>query len=108
VLPGQSESSTQYHRAVYLMERTQQALTQGLAAKCGIDPASVGRVSYVTSRGINVAVDDDFVRQMNEGQDMKVQAIEIEGQGTLSPPQDYDQKGDQKGPSREWELRLIY
>lgn len=107
VLPGQPEGANHYHRAVYLMERTAQSLIAGVAAKCGIDSSSVARISYVTSRGLNVQVDDDFVRQMTEGQDMKVQAVEIEESGTLSPPQDYDQKAGQKD-ARGWELRLVY
>lgn len=111
VLPGPATTS-QYYRAVYLSERTRSALTTGIAVKCGLDPTTVIRVSYVSPRGMTVLIDDDFVNQMIEGQDMKVQAIEFDETGTLSPPQDWEagNAGDLKkeGGGRRWELRLIF
>lgn len=109
-LPG-TQSGNVYYRAVYLAERTVAALSQGIATKCGIEPSLVLRTTYVSPRGITILVDDAFVEQMNEGQDMKVQAIEVDEMSTLSPPQDWENQGgasvkQEKG--RGWELRLLY
>ena len=59
------------------MERTVQDLTANIAAKFGIEPTSVLRTTYMNSKGLNVIVDDDFVREIPEGQDMRVEVTEI-------------------------------
>ncbi|KAI5793849.1 CP2 transcription factor-domain-containing protein [Peziza echinospora] len=93
ILPMMPDSQTteQYYRAVYLPSRSQSSITAGIAAKCGIDPATVVRTSYLNAQNLSVVVDDDFVQQMNEGQDMKVQVLEVE-----------------ENETRGFELKLIY
>ncbi|KAL7272475.1 hypothetical protein RUND412_004717, partial [Rhizina undulata] len=106
-----------YHRAVYLQRRTADCLTTSIASKCGIDPSSVVRTVRVNSRGLSIFVDDDFVREMSEGQDMKVQALEISDEIPFSPATSGDWgspengsglDGDMKGSNHGWELRLLY
>ncbi|KAI5842575.1 CP2 transcription factor-domain-containing protein [Morchella snyderi] len=113
-----SPQNGQIYRAVYLQTRTAQCLTSSIAAKCGIDPATVLRTVHMSSRGLSIFVDDEFVREMAEGQDMKVQAVEIREESPFaSPPQEWanspeesqDGEGNLKnGAPHGWELRLLY
>jgi hypothetical protein len=113
-----SAQHNQLYRAVYLQARTASSLTSSIAAKCGIDPVTVLRTVHMSSRGLSIFVDDEFVREMSEGQDMKVQAIEIREESPFaSPPQEWGSSpeatqsdGDStKGSgSHMWELRLLY
>lgn len=109
VVAGESQNAL--HRAVYLQSRTAASLTNSIASKCGIDPAAVVRTVHVNSRGINIIVDDDFVSQMNEGQDMKVQATEVQEAPSL--PQNWvnaEMHEEDTKPQihRGWELQLVY
>ena len=102
-----------YYRAVYLAERSQFCLTSSISLKCGIDPSTIVRTSRLTKLGLEVTVDDEVVKEMIEGQDMKVELREVDCQ-MMSPPQtdwandplmDADMKpGTRKG----WELCLLY
>lgn len=113
-----SPQVNQLYRAVYLQSRTAASLTDSIAAKCGIDPATVLRTVHMSNRGLSIFVDDEFVREMAEGQDMKVQAIEIREESPFaSPPQEWcnspeasqtDGDGNKNTVSHGWELRLLY
>ncbi|KAF8461043.1 CP2 transcription factor-domain-containing protein [Kalaharituber pfeilii] len=105
ILPG-SPTNNQLYRAVYLPQRTQACLTDAIAAKCGIDTSSVVRTTMVNAQGLTVLVDDDVIQQMKEGQDIKVQVIDIEEE---SPPDWNNSNGDVKHlDTRSYELKLIY
>jgi hypothetical protein len=109
--PDQSEKAT-YHRAVYMQSRSAMCLSASIASKCGVDPATVFRTVHVTSKGLTVIVDDDFVSQMNEGQDMKVQLQEIKEDAMSSSPapelsNTSELTVDGNG-GKKWELQLIY
>jgi len=111
IFPNQSEKEL-YHRAVYLQCRTASCLSTSIAAKCGVDPATVFRTVHLNARGLTILIDDDLVAQMNEGQDMKVQLEEIiEDSPFSSPPQEWSNTNghhaDGNG-AKKWELRLIY
>jgi len=105
IVPDQSEKEV-YHRAVYLESRAASCLSSNIATKCGIDPSMIFRTIRVNSRGLSVFVDDDFVSQMNEGQDMKIQLEEI----TEDPPFPSEVNGTHAdgNTGKKWELRLIY
>jgi hypothetical protein len=105
---GSPPQANQYHRAVYLQTRTSSCLATSIASKCGIDPSAVLRTVHLNSRGLTILVDDEFVREMPEGQDMKVQATEIREESPFaSPPQ--ESEGEAGAAARNgWELRLIY
>lgn len=58
----------------------------------------------VKAQGLTILVDDDVIQQMKEGQDMKVEVIEMED---ASPPEWTN--GDVKHMEpRGYELKLIY
>ncbi|KAF3920710.1 hypothetical protein AA313_de0200243 [Arthrobotrys entomopaga] len=100
-----------YYKAVYLRERTEACLTSQIGAKCGIDSSHIKRVIRVDARGLHSIIDDDVVKEMREGQDMKVQFLDISN-AMLSPPQTdwcpeiHDESKDifNKG----WEMRLCF
>jgi len=105
VFPNQSEKG-QYHRAVYARSRTAPCLTSSIAVKCGIDPETVYRSVYINDKGLSVFIDDEFVLQMNEGQDMKVQFKDItDNESTKRSPGWREQNTD---PERKWELQLLF
>lgn len=108
VVPGQPEGP--YYRAVYLEARTSQCLVSSIANKCGIDPATVFRISHQNSKGLSVFVDDDFVNQMNEGQDMKVQVQEITDEQPFGAQSGewQQQSGQPDGNTKKLELKLLF
>ncbi|KAI5855361.1 CP2 transcription factor-domain-containing protein [Tricharina praecox] len=108
IFPDQSEKEV-YHRAVYLESRAASCLSSNIATKCGIDPTTIFRTIHLNSRGLSVFVDDDFVSQMNEGQDMKIQLQEITEDSSF-PSEWPNTNGNHADGStgKKWELRLIY
>jgi hypothetical protein len=62
-----------YYRAIYLMQRTVKDLVNGISDKFQIDPARVTQVTHINSRGLQIVVDEDVVRELPEGQDMIVE-----------------------------------
>ncbi|TGZ81203.1 hypothetical protein EX30DRAFT_269609 [Ascodesmis nigricans] len=110
IIPDHPEKN-QYYRAVYLASRSASALASSIASRCGIDPSSVVRTVHINSKGLNVFVDDDFVDQMNEGQDMKIEVHPVEDDSIFPGVQDQWQNGNHANgdsPNKRWELRLIY
>ena len=55
------------------MQRTVKDLVNGISEKFQIDPLRVTQVTHVNSRGLQIVVDEDVVRQLPEGQDMIVE-----------------------------------
>lgn len=105
LLPGSPTNSNKIYRAIYLTQRTQACLTTAIAAKCGLDPISVLRTTMMNAQGLTALVDDEVVQQMKEGQDMKVEVIEMED---ASPPE-WNTNGDVKHiEPHGYELKLIY
>lgn len=78
-----------YHRAVYLTERSLKDFNYKVAVKFGLDPTKIGRTLHKMHDGLEVELDDDVVRELREGQDM---TLEIE---TVSGP-----------AKREWEMAV--
>lgn len=70
-------SSDRYYRTIYLRERTAQDLTQRISEKCGVDASKIARMLHTNQAGLEILVDDDFVQQMAEGQDMIVKIEEL-------------------------------
>lgn len=79
----------EYHRAIYLMQRTLRDFTHGIASKWNLDPTKVIRTLHILDRGLQVEVDDDVIRELAEGQDITMEIAEIR-----SPTK------------REWEMTL--
>ncbi|KAF3402005.1 Grainyhead-like protein 2 [Penicillium rolfsii] len=65
------------YRAIYLRERTAHDLVQRICEKCGVDASEIARILHTNQAGLEILVDDDFVRQMTEGQDMVVRIEEL-------------------------------
>ncbi|KAI9777712.1 MAG: hypothetical protein M1839_008631 [Geoglossum umbratile] len=118
ILPAKSEklSKIQYYRAVYFMERTVQEFTANIAAKFGIELTWVARTTYVNSKGLNVIIDDDFVREIPEGQDMRIEVIEIRPEAPrvkrewhIGPGEDDDdfRAVDSASPTK-FEIRVLF
>ncbi|WKT41055.1 hypothetical protein QSH57_005861 [Fusarium oxysporum f. sp. vasinfectum] len=73
--PGSSD----YHRAIYLMQRSLQELNNRIAAKWGIDPSRILRTIHSIQNGLEVEMDDDVVQELKEGQDMTLEIQEVTG-----------------------------
>lgn len=74
---GDKSFSDRYYRTIYLRERTAHDLTQRICEKCGVDASKIARMLHANQAGLEILVDDDFVQQMTEGQDMIVKIEEL-------------------------------
>ena len=76
---GDESPSERYYRTIYLRERTAQDLTLRICEKCGVDASKVSHILHADANkaGLEILVDDDFVEQMTEGQDMIVKIDEL-------------------------------
>ncbi|ESZ96828.1 CP2 transcription factor [Sclerotinia borealis F-4128] len=63
--PGKDE----FHRAIYLMQRTLKDFTDAIALKWNIEPTKIWRTTRVLESGLRVKMDDDVVRELSDGQD---------------------------------------
>lgn len=77
-----------YYRAVYLAKRTVKHLIDGISDKFGVDSERVTRVTHINSKGLQIIVDDDVVREVPEGQDMIVEFSGIKGETQTKPDPD--------------------
>lgn len=66
-----------YHRAIYLMKRTLEELNGRIANKWGLEAPRIRRTIQVVQGGLEVEMDDDSVRELREGQDMRLEVEEI-------------------------------
>ncbi|KAJ3514316.1 hypothetical protein NM208_g15076 [Fusarium decemcellulare] len=80
-----------YHRAIYLMQRTLQELNNRIAAKWGLDSSQILRTIHSIHNGLEVEMDDDVVRELKEGQDMTLEVEEV---------------GQSAAVKREWEMAV--
>ncbi|KAJ4385926.1 hypothetical protein N0V85_007974, partial [Neurospora sp. IMI 360204] len=87
--PGNPQGQETY-RAVYLMQRSLREFVMRIAQKWNLDLSSIVRTTRVLPRGIEVAMDDDVIQELQEGQDMKLEIHEINVTNS--------------GVKREWEM----
>ncbi|KAH6874145.1 CP2 transcription factor-domain-containing protein [Thelonectria olida] len=80
----------EYHRAIYLLQRTLKELNDRIAAKWGLDPFRILRTVHSIHGGLEVEMDDDIVRELRNGQDMTLEIDEVVKQPA--------------GVKREWEM----
>lgn len=79
----------EYHKAIYLMQRTMGEFVARIASKWNLDVNRVTRVVRSLQNGLEVEMDDDVIKELSEGQDMALDIIEL------------------KQPvKREWEMSL--
>lgn len=93
-------SEDNYYRAIYLLQRNLAEFVSATAAKFGIEPQKVVRTVRVNQKGIQILMDDDAIRELPEGQDMKAEFA------TVDTPQ--NQWQSRPSPSSGYELRLVY
>jgi hypothetical protein len=89
-----------YYRAIYLLQRSLTEFVSAAATKFGIEPQKVVRTVRVNQKGIQILMDDDAIRELTEGQDMKAEFA------TVDMPQ--NQWQSRPSPSSGYELRLVY
>jgi len=62
-----------HYQAIYLMQRTVKDLVNGISEKFQVNPMRVTQVTCINSKGLQIVVDEDVVRELPEGQDMIVE-----------------------------------
>ncbi|TQV98241.1 hypothetical protein V2A60_008000 [Cordyceps javanica] len=67
----------EYHRAIYLYQRSLPELNKQLAAKFGLDESRIRRTLHQLPSGLEVELDNDVVQELREGQDMRLAVEEI-------------------------------
>ncbi len=87
-----TQGRAKLYRAVYLTQRNLKDFVSRVAAKWNLDATKVVRTVHVLQRGLEVAMDDDVIRELSEGQDMKLEIAELDASG---PP-----------IKRDWEMAL--
>jgi hypothetical protein len=55
------------------MQRTVKDLVNGISEKFQVNPMRVTQVTCINSKGLQIVVDEDVVRELPEGQDMIVE-----------------------------------
>jgi hypothetical protein len=99
------QKSNGYYRAIYLDERTPQDLIYEVAKKCRFDPSKILRAVCVHKNGLRIALDEDVVNEIPEGQDMVVEFGEMR-----SSPSDRGENGSVSPTSTSGglEMRLMF
>lgn len=59
-----------YYRAVYLTHRNLDSLVHAIALKCNVEPIRITSTIRVNAAGLQIKVEDDMIREMDEGQDL--------------------------------------
>lgn len=81
LLSSHEPSSDQHYRAIYLAGRTVHELVEKISEKYLLKPTRILRVLYIKQSGLEVLVDDDFVREMAESQAMGVEIVSLPDPG---------------------------
>jgi hypothetical protein len=66
-----------YHRAVYVMQRSLADLVNGIAAKSRVPPSKVLRTVRINKQGLSILMDDETVVELPEGQDMVAEFLSV-------------------------------
>ncbi|KAK5662587.1 hypothetical protein OQA88_8501 [Cercophora sp. LCS_1] len=109
-----SPSAHEFHRAVYLMQRTLHEFVKRVAQKWNFDPSGVTRALRVVRRGLEVEVDDDVIRELPEGQDMILEITEVNSplkrdwEMAVDAPGEPEMVSPTTTTQRTYELRLTY
>jgi hypothetical protein len=117
--PGEAEEH-RYYRAVYLMQRTLKEFTTRVALKWNIEPKNIIRAILVLEHGVEVEMDDDYIRGLAEGQDLIMEVVETQNstqpddeselEALAKDPVDCDGMSCTQGGTRtgRYELRLTF
>ncbi|KAH3318759.1 hypothetical protein KXV19_002012 [Aspergillus fumigatus] len=91
-----------YYRAVYLTERTASDFIDQLSKKYNVQPDRILSLVHINPNSLRVAVDDDVVGAIPEGQDMIAQFTEVPA------PVSSDGEGEGEGDSTRYEVQLHF
>lgn len=67
----------EYHRAIYLYQRSLEELNKQIAAKWGLAENRIKRTIHLLPSGLEVEMDNDVIQELREGQDMRLEVEEI-------------------------------
>lgn len=67
------------------MQRTVRDLVNAISSKFQIEPTRVAQVTHINSRGLQIIVDEDVVRELPEGQDMIVEFAPVPAERPVKP-----------------------
>lgn len=95
LLSNNDLASDRHYRSIYPTERTAHGLAQKISEKYLHQSTNISQILYITQSGLEVLVDDDFVREIAENQ-----AMELEIGSMLQP-------GDEVADGLYW-ARLTY
>lgn len=84
LLSSNIPSSDRHLRAIYLTERTVYELAEKISEKYIVKSTSISRILYINRSGLEVLVDDYFVRETAEGQAMGVEIDPIPCHGMIT------------------------
>jgi hypothetical protein len=99
------------------MQRTIRDLVNEIARKIDVEPTKILRTLRINSKGLQIFMDDETVRELAEGQDMVAELQDIRPHTPMkrewdSGPTDIQVDGDvdviQTTRSEGYELRLIF
>ncbi|KAJ2904108.1 hypothetical protein MKZ38_008826 [Zalerion maritima] len=79
-----------FHKAVYLMERSANEFANRVAIKWQLDPAKVQRTIHVLPRGLEVEMDDEVIQALPEGQDMILDIRKVSSKAAVQPKADWE------------------
>lgn len=89
-----------YYRAVYLLQRNLNDFVSAAAVKFGIEPQKIVHTVRINPKGIQILMDDEAIRELPEGQDMKAEFAPVDVQ--------QNQWHSRPNASSGYELRLVY
>jgi hypothetical protein len=99
------------------MQRSVKDLINGICAKCDVEPTHVTRTTRVNPKGLKIMIDEDVIRELQEGQDMVVEFSGLEYDRPVkhewdSGPSEVQVDGDlglvEIATSSGLEMKLIY
>ncbi|KAH8819559.1 CP2 transcription factor [Xylogone sp. PMI_703] len=100
-----------YHRAVYIRQRTLKDFAEATAAKWNLDPSKIQRIVHVLDRGLQVDIDDDVIRELAEGQDLVMEVHQVQiASPAVKHEWDMPVDGDQQDAvhAQGYELRFFF
>lgn len=79
-----------YHRAIYLTQRNLKDFVRVLSMKCAIEPTKVLRTVRISRQGLHILVDDECVREIPDGQDMRAEFCESHNEHPETVKREWD------------------
>jgi hypothetical protein len=98
-----------YYRAIYLARRTLEEFNGQVATTWGLEPAKIMRSIHPIQGGLEIEMDDDFILELREGQDMRLEIEEvIEKPTKMNNEPEMSVANDVVPTTRGFVLRIIF